>query len=347
MIEIDGSVHSGSGTLLRCSVALATLMNRPLHITNIRIKRPKPGLRAQHLQAVKACAEISGGTIEGAEIGSREILYWPGTEIKGGVFHSDIGTAGSATMAALVLIPLGLFAKTVSTYSITGGLFQDFAPTFFHMRDVLLPILADMGARVELKMIKPGYVPRGGGVLELTVYPLHGPLRAVNLDKQGSVETVRGTAISSHLGEQNVSQRLQSEAARFFASRGFKTDINIIDDDSALQKGAALAVHAQTDTGCVLGADQAGKPGRRSEHMARFVFNALMQDLESGATVDRHIADQLVLFAGLARGTSEYVIHGVTDHVDSNLFLVEKILGAGWELSGKTLKIHGVDCEKH
>ncbi|MEM2281717.1 MAG: RNA 3'-terminal phosphate cyclase, partial [Candidatus Bathyarchaeia archaeon] len=36
MIEIDGSLKSGSGTILRLSVALATILGKPLHIFNIR-----------------------------------------------------------------------------------------------------------------------------------------------------------------------------------------------------------------------------------------------------------------------------------------------------------------------
>jgi len=54
MIEIDGSTLSGSGTLLRYAVALATVTSEPIHMINIRAKRPKPGLRPQHLLAVKA-----------------------------------------------------------------------------------------------------------------------------------------------------------------------------------------------------------------------------------------------------------------------------------------------------
>ena len=114
MIEIDGSMHSGSGTLLRYAVALATLRREALHMTRIRAKRPKPGLRAQHLNAVTSCCAISGGQVDGAEVGSQEIVYRPGDDLKGGDFEFDIGTAGSATMAAFTLIPPCLFARKTS-----------------------------------------------------------------------------------------------------------------------------------------------------------------------------------------------------------------------------------------
>ena len=102
MLEIDGSIHSGSGTLLRYAVALATLVGEPLHMVRIRAKREKPGLRPQHLQAIRACATLSEGELTGAEVGSQEIFYRPGRSLPaGGNFEWDIGTAGSATMLGL------------------------------------------------------------------------------------------------------------------------------------------------------------------------------------------------------------------------------------------------------
>src|SRR5512135_3131329 len=141
MIEIDGSMYSGSGTVLRYAVALAALMGEPLRIARIRARREKPGLRPQHLQAARACAAFCGGQLTGDEVGSREIAFQPGRTLKGGAFRFDIGTAGSATMLAFTLVPLALFARKPSSFSLTGGLFQDFAPSAFFLRDVLFPHL--------------------------------------------------------------------------------------------------------------------------------------------------------------------------------------------------------------
>ena len=44
--------------------------------------------------------------------------------------------------------------------------------------------------------------------------------------------------------------------------------------------------------------------------------------------MDRHLADQLIIFAALARGTSEFLIPQLTDHVHTNIWLVDTILGA-------------------
>jgi RNA 3'-terminal phosphate cyclase (ATP) len=342
MIEIDGSKHSGSGTLLRYSVALATLTRQPLHITRIRAKRPKPGLRAQHLQAVTACATLSRGRVEGAEVGSQEIFYHPGDRVHSGDFHFDIGTAGSACMAAFSLIPPALFADGPCRFTIVGGLFQDFAPPFFHMQKVLLPLLQLMGADVTLEMVKPGYVPEGKGKLVMTVNPLDYPLKPIYMVEQGVVQSIEGISLASHLGEQRVADRMADRCGDLLKRRGFAPTIQVMEDATAAQRGAALTLWATTSTGCLIGADQAGKIGRKSESIAGFVAKTLLEDLDSGATVDRHLADQLILFGALADGTSQYKIPTVTDHVESNLWLVETILGARTQLQGSLLTVAGI-----
>ena len=342
MIDIDGSMYSGSGTLLRYSVALATLKREDLRISRIRSKRPKPGLRAQHVSAVKACAALTGGRLEGAEVGSESLFYRPGREIIGGRYQFDIGTAGSATMAAFTLIPPALFATGPCRCTITGGLFQDFAPSFFHMQMVLVPLLVQMGADLKITMTRPGYVPKGGGILVLEVNPCRG-LEPLQLIRQGNVNTVEGIALASRLRKQKVAERMAARCRDRLQQSGYTAEIRSVEDSSAIQSGAALAIRAQTDTGCLLGADRAGKVGRKSEAIADFVVHSLLKDLRSGACTDRHVADQLILFGALAHGTTEYSIPRVTEHIESNLWLVKEILGVSAALHGNRLTIKGID----
>ncbi len=118
--------------------------------------------------------------------------------------------------------------------------------------------------------------------------------------------------------------------------------MEVVEDETAIQKGAALALWAETEIGCIIGADQAGAPGRRSEEIARFVVSSLLEDLATGATTDRHLADQLILFAALAEGSTQYRIPMMTDHIQSNLWLVGEILGVKSEQAGNLLTIHGI-----
>jgi len=315
-------------------------------MTHIRANREKPGLRPQHLQALRACSSLSGGEIQGAEVGSAEIHYQPGKFLSHGDFRWDIGTAGSTTMLAFTLIPLALFAKGPSRFTLTGGLFQDSAPSAFHMQKILLPILRRMGAEVHVEILRPGYPPRGQGSLQVETNPLSGSLTPLHLTEQGRVKAIQGVSLASHLEEGKVSARMAEESRRLLDKHGYRPIITTIDDQHAAQKGAALCLWAETGTGCLLGADQAGAPGRRSESIAQFVVSSLLEDLATQATTDRHLADQLILFAALAKGTTRYLIPRMTDHVRSNLWLVEEILGVKTELKGNILTIEGIGFQR-
>ncbi|MBI2907366.1 MAG: RNA 3'-phosphate cyclase [Chloroflexi bacterium] len=337
---LDGGAKSGSGTIVRCAVALCSLLRQKLHIVNIRARRQKPGLQHQHLKAVQACAQMCGGKLSGASLGSREITYEPGERIAGGRYEWDIGTAGSTTMLAMATIPLACFASGETTLRITGGLFQDFAPSAHHMEHVLLPLLERMGVRAQLTIVRPGYVPRGGGVIEIVVRPVS-ELRPIVLLERGGVLRVRGIALSSHLREAKVSERMAETCRKALTAKGYAADIDSVYDDASLQPGASLAVWAETEGGCLLGADRAGARGRTSEAIGRTVAAALMEDIASGATVDRHVADQLILYSALARGISQYVIPNMTEHVETNLWLVEQF-GAKTEVDEKRVRVEGI-----
>lgn len=341
MIEIDGAQNSGSGTIVRYAVALASLLGQPLHLFNARAKREKPGLRPQHLTSVLACAEMCGAETQGVNVGSHELTFIPGGRIKGGAFAWDIGTAGSTTMLALSILPLACFANSPVTARITGGVFQDFAPSPHHMQNVLAPLLQRMGLSLRLAVVRAGYVPKGAGVIELSVRPIERPLHALTLTEQGFLREVSGIAFSSHLRERRVSERMARVCEGHLANAGLSSKIERLYDTAALHAGASLVVWGESSTGCILGADRAGALRRSSEVIGRFVAEKFLADLTTGATVDQHIADQLVLFATLADGTSRYLVPRQTEHLASNLRLAEQF-GAKVEVRGKEVTIEGV-----
>ena len=342
MIDIDGAQKSGSGTIVRFAVGLATLLSEELHLTNIRAKREKPGLRPQHLKSIQALQEICQGTLTGGEVGSSEIRFRPGGEVKGGYYEWDIGTAGSTTLLAMTLLPAACFSKGAIRFKISGGLFQDFAPSTYHMHYVFLPVLNKMGINAKLSIIRPGYVPRGGGIIEVKVEPLTEKIKPIRLPNQGEVVGIEGVALSSHLKERRVSERMVEKCNQVLKSSGYRAQIEAVYDTLAFQKGAALAVYAKTNTGCIIGADRAGEPRRTSEDIAKYVARNLVEDLATGATVDRYLADQLIFYAALADGVSEYRIPRLTEHVETNLWLIETILGVKTEVDNNLVRIQGM-----
>ncbi len=341
MLHIDGAQQSGSGTIVRYAVAFSALLNRPVRVTNARARRSKLGLRPQHLAAVRACAELCDAHTEGLSVGATEFTFAPGVAPRGGTFAWDIGTAGSTTMLALGVLPLACRAARPLHARITGGVFQDFAPSPHHLHHVLGALLARMGVKIEIDVVRAGYVPAGSGLIELRVIPAHKPLPPLALTEHGAVSQVRGVAFASHLEERRVSERMARTCEERLAARGLRCRIERVYDTRAETAGASLAAWAETSTGARLGADRAGAPRRSSEAIGRFVARHLLADLATGASVDRHAADQLVLFAALAEGTTHYVVPQVTEHLTTNLWLAERF-GAKVERDGREVRIRGL-----
>jgi len=210
------------------------------------------------------------------------------------------------------------------------------------MQYVFFSVLAETGIKTRLSIIRPGYVPRGGGVIEVEVKPVTGKIKPIRLPTQGDVTKIEGIALSSHLKERKVSERMVEKCCEVLRANGYSAQIEIVHDTSAPQRGAVLAVYAKTSSGCIIGADRAGEPRRTSEDIGRYVARNLTEDLATGATVDRYLADQLIFYAALADGVSEYRIPRLTEHVETNLWLVETMLGARTEVNNNLVKIQGI-----
>jgi len=219
--------------------------------------------------------------------------------------------------------------------------FQDFAPSPDHLARVLAPLLARMGARVELRVVRPGYVPGGDGEIELHVEPARQGLAPLELLEAGAVDAVTGVARASHLAERRVAERMAETCAARLAAAGLAARIEREDDQTARHPGACLAVWAESSGGARLGADRAGARGRSAESIGRFVAAQLLDDLRSGATTDRHLADQLVPFAALATGVSSWRAPAATEHLTANLWLVERF-GARTHVEDGVTRVTGL-----
>ncbi|MDH5375419.1 MAG: RNA 3'-terminal phosphate cyclase [Candidatus Bathyarchaeota archaeon] len=326
MIEIDGSQKSGSGTILRLSVALAAILERRLHIYNIRQNRPQPGLRPQHLEAVLTAAKLCNAELEGARLNSRELWFRP-KEVKGGKFQAEIGTAGSIPMLLMTVLPICAFAKdTVHLRVSKGGTDVSHSPTINYMRYVFLSTLKRMGLNAALTVHRYGYYPKGMGEVTITVEPCKflQPLGLENFDK---IKAIKGVSVCTFLAERKVAERQAKAASGYLRERGYTADIQIVNDQSnPLQKGSSLVLWAETDTGAILGADAIGELRKASETVGEEAAEKLCAEISAKPTVDVHLADMLIPYVALAKGSSVYLTRTISDHLEANMWLAEKVL---------------------
>ncbi len=338
MLEIDGGQKSGSGTLLRLSVALASIIGEPLHIYNIRKKRSEPGLRPQHLESVLTAAKLCDADVRGAYVGSKELWFEP-RKIRGGELYAEIGTAGSIPMLIMTVLPICIFAEKNVTLKISkGGTDVRHSPTINYLKHVYLRILGKMGLRAQIEVKKYGYYPKGMGEVILRTQPCR-ELKPIRLEEFGEIKTIGGISVCTFLANRRVAERQAREAERILRSRGLNPEIRVVNDFSnPLQKGSSLVLWAETDKGVLIGSDSIGEIGKTSERVAWEAVRGLLEEIDARATVDVHMADMLVPYVALANNESTYLTRTISDHLESNIWLTEKILGVKFQVK----KINGL-----
>ena len=341
MIEIDGSEKSGSGTILRLSVALATIIGQPLHIYNIRQNRSQPGLRPQHLEAVLTAAKICEAELEGASLDSRELWLEP-RSIKGGEVEAEIGTAGSIPMLLMTILPICAFAEnTVNLHVSKGGTDVQHSPTINYMHYVLLPTLKRMGLNIALKVERYGYYPKGMGEVTLTVQPCKS-LLPLRLEDFGKMQTIKGVSVCTFLAERKVAERQANAANDYLKKKGYTADIHVVNDRSnPMQKGSSLVLLAETDAEVILGADAIGELRKTSEAVGSEAAEKLYKEISTKPTVDVHLADMLIPYVSLAKGRSSYLTRTISEHLETNIWLSEKILDVEFDVEkvGKLYRV--------
>lgn len=320
MIEIDGASGEGGGQILRSSLSLAICTGQPFRIANIRANRDKPGLMRQHLTAVKAAAEICAGETEGAELGSRALTFRPG-KLAAGDYSFAIGTAGSCTLVLQTVLPALLAAAGESRVRITGGTHNRASPPFDFLARSFLPLLARMGAQVELQLTSHGFFPRGGGEIRARIRP-GAKLLPLSL-------TERGTPLSAHAEAYvaaiplHVAQRELEVIGKMLGWTPEQLHVRGLPNDVGPGNAVTLTIAHEHVTEVFTGF---GEKGVRAEAVGEMAAQEARHYLDSAAPVGGHLADQLLLPLVLAGG-GEFLACAATPHLRSNAAVVERFTG--------------------
>jgi RNA 3'-terminal phosphate cyclase (ATP) len=329
MLTIDGSYGEGGGQILRTTLALSITLGQPVRLRKIRAGRSKPGLAAQHLTCVQAAAEVCGGTLGGATLGSQEIELHPGP-VRAGEYRFQIGTAGATTLVLQTVLPALLRAGGPSQVTITGGTNVPWSPPYEYLELVFGPTLGQMGLQFEVERRRVGFYPKGGGELVARVQPAS---RAQPLDwsQPGPVDSVVLRNVTARV-PRHVLERQEREARRCLEERGLACEARSEETDS-LSPGTMvfLSVRRQGGAGGFTGLGERGKP---AEVVARQACEALVAYLDAGAARDCHLADQVLLYLALADGTSRFTTERTTQHLLTNAWVIEQFLGATFEIEG-------------
>jgi RNA 3'-terminal phosphate cyclase (ATP) len=332
LLTIDGSIGEGGGQVLRTSLALSCILGRPVDMKNIRAGRRKPGLMAQHVTGVRAAAKISRARVTGDEFGSRTLRFEP-REIKAGEYEFDVkdvrASAGSVGLVfQTVFVPLA-HAGRESRLTLRGGTHVAWAPPANFIANVFLPAAFLFGYRASYHVRAAGFYPKGGGEVECRIMRRKEPAAAVNLEERPETAQVTVQSILSNL-PRHIGERETKTARDELRKMGIDPKEQIIEHPSP-GEGNAFSILVEFGTHNA-GFTVFGERGKRAEQVAREAAEDFRMFWDSGAALDKHLADQLIL---LMNPGSSFTTCEVTQHLATNIAIVETFLPNRFKLEGE------------
>src|SRR5262245_28647829 len=197
VLTIDGGQGEGGGQVLRTTLALALATGTAVRIDGIRRQRKQPGLQRHHLCCVHAAQAVGQADVEGAAVGSTSLLFRP-HGVRAGEHAFAAGAGGSATLMLQTVLPALLSAPAPSALRLGGSTHDAAAPTADYAARALLPVLVQMGAQVEVTVLRHGFGHGSGGALAVRIAPT-AKLSPCELLTRTAPQRLRARALLSQL----------------------------------------------------------------------------------------------------------------------------------------------------
>ncbi|MGE0761381.1 MAG: RNA 3'-terminal phosphate cyclase [Pirellulaceae bacterium] len=323
-LDIDGAQGEGGGQIVRSAISLSLVTGRPIRIRRIRAGRSKAGLLRQHLTAVHAAAEISAARVEGAVLRSSELRFAPGP-VRAGNYTFDVGSAGSTTLVLQTLLPALMVTDAPSQLVLVGGTHNPWAPPVDFLQRTFLPLLAQLGPQVDLKLERFGFFPAGGGRIRVGIVPsrLSGGLSLLASDP---VLPGRVRVLLAHLPE-HIGRR---ECQTVLSTLGWDAGQCVVETtDQSDGPGNAVLVELRRGgvTEVFVGF---GQRGVSAERVAGGVAEQVRKYLNADAPVGEYLADQLLLPLSIGAhqggGSSEFRASHLSSHARTHIEILHSFL---------------------
>ena len=291
MLRFSGSEQ------FRQRLVYSTLAGRAIRIDDIRSRDENPGLRDFEASFLRLLEKVTNGCIVEINETGTSLRYKPGFVHNGAGLTHDCGTSRGIGYYLEPLVILALFGKKPLSITLHGITNDDIDPGVDVWRTVTLPLLRKLTGsenQFELKVLKRGTRPRGGGEIFLQI-PIINKLPPISMLDEGMVKRIRGVAYSMRVSPQ-ISNRVV-DGARGLMNQ-LLADVYIFTDHmSGLEAGGSpgygLALVAETTAGRMLSAEcsthalgEAEVMEAIPEDLGRRTAAALLEEIHRGGVVD-------------------------------------------------------------
>lgn len=323
LVKIDGSQGEGGGQILRTAISLSAITGKPIEVTNIRANRTSPGLRPQHMAGIRIIADLFHARAENLKVGAEWIRFSPSDKFEGGSIKFDIGTAGSIPLILMTVVPAVSLSNNSLQIEVTGGTDVKASPTIDYIKYIVAKSYLSIGPKFSVDILKRGYYPKGGGVVQCTIKPCKTP-GTIELLATGYLEPKIISVCSQlpvHVAKRQISSALIALEKKDIRCSNYTASI-----ETSISPGSSILVYSASDFGLYVGGDSIGELGKRAEAVGTEAAMRFLDSTLAQATVDPFLADMLVLPLALSKGKSRYRVARVTQHLLTNLHIVSEIV---------------------
>jgi len=143
---------------------------------------------------------------------------------------------------------------------------------------------------------------------------------------------VRGISAVANLPK-TIATRQRDRAAKRLTAEGLAPELEVV-EASGFGQGTFLFLELP-EAPVPAGFSALGERGKPAEAVADEAVDQLLAFARSGAAVDAHLADQLLIPMALAAGRSAMAVERLTDHLVTNAWVIEQILPAKVAIEGR------------
>ncbi|MGN6559541.1 MAG: RNA 3'-terminal phosphate cyclase [Candidatus Nitrosocosmicus sp.] len=338
MLIIDGSTGEGGGQVLRSALTISTVIKKSIKIINIRAKRNKPGLRQQHVTAVKALSKLFNFDTENVVLGAEWIsinfdknnnnskrvieLDQKGLEI-------DIGTAGSISLLLQTLIPTIAISNREITIQLTGGTDVKYSPTIDYVKHIVKEAYSKIGIFFDIDIIKRGFYPVGNGIVKVNIHKSNilKPVDFCNFKEfNPQIQSIVGN-LPKHISDRQISSALSNLEKNGIRCDKYKSSI-----ENSASPGSSILIHSVSDSGIYLGADAIGEKGVKAETIGYNASKKFIEEFKVHSCIDHQLADMLVLPLSFVKEKSRYKTSRISNHLLTNLEIIKKMNGMEYKI---------------
>jgi RNA 3'-terminal phosphate cyclase len=173
---------------------------------------------------------------------------------------------------------------------------------------------------------------------------------AISLVRADTVPQIAG---KSHCGalERHVAERQAKAAAETLKGAGYQSvRMEIEHDPKTLCPGSGISLWTEGETNRRIGSDALGERGVKAERVGQQAAQAFVEELKTGAPVDRHQADMLIPYVAIARGETSFPVSEITLHTLTNIHVIEQFLDVKFTVKGRagspgSIEVKGVGLE--